>query len=159
MTMQKGVARARLLVRQNRVALGLLLGWFVLSFAVFLGIGRPLPDAALAVAFARTDASPFGTFYRNFSDMVVFGALVGILVSEAGRKYKPEETSRLFARRARGHAILVGYTHLAERLRELLVANGVSVVVVEKDKERVDALVRAEEPVVLASGRDATDLE
>src|SRR5262249_21977918 len=86
-------------------------------------------------------------------------ALVGILFGEAGRKYKPEETSRLFAARAKGHVILVGYTHFAERLRELFVANGVPVVVVEKDRLKVDALVRTEEPVVLASGRDAQDLE
>jgi len=157
--MHKGVARARLLVRQNRLALGLLSAWFGVSFAVFVAAGHAPRDAAQIVAFAKTDASGFGTFYRNFSDMVVFGALVGILFSEAGRKYKPEETSRLFAARARGHVILVGYTHLAERLRELLVANGVAVVVVERDRAKVDALVRAEEPVVLGSGRDAEDLE
>jgi Trk K+ transport system NAD-binding subunit len=159
MKVQKGVARARLLVRQNRLALGFLLAWFGVSFAVFVAMGRAPSVAAENVAFARVDASAFGTFYRNFSDMVVFGALVGILFSEAGRKYKPEETSRLFAARASGHVILVGYTHLAERMRELFVANGVPVVVVEKDRAKVDALVRAEEPVVLASGREPEDLE
>ncbi len=82
-----------------------------------------------------------------------------MLVSEAGRKYKPEETARLFAARMRGHVVLVGYSHLAERMRELLVASGVPVVVVEADRAKVDALVRAEEPVVLASGRDPADLQ
>src|SRR5215471_5714743 len=130
MNVQKGVARTRLLVRQNRLALGLLAAWFGVSFAVFVALGRTPHDAAETVVFARADASPFGTFYRNFSDMVVFGALVGILFSEAGRKYKPEETARLFAARASGHVIIVGYTHLAERLRELFVERGVPVVVV-----------------------------
>jgi Trk K+ transport system NAD-binding subunit len=159
MKLQKGVARVRLLVRQNRLAIGFLIAWFGVSFAVFLALGRAPLDAAQIVAFARTDPSGYGTFYRNFSDMVVFGALMGILFSEAGRKYKPEETSRLFAARASGHVILVGYTHLAERLRELFVERGVPVVVVEKDRAKVDALVRAEEPVVIASGRQAEDLE
>jgi Trk K+ transport system NAD-binding subunit len=155
----KGLARARLLIRQNRLALGLLVAWFVASFVGFVALGHTPREAAQIVAFARTDASAWGTFYKNFTDMVVFGALMGVLVSEAGRKYKPEETARLFASRARGHAVLVGYTHLAERMRELLVANGVPVVVVEADRAKVDALVRAEEPVVLASGRDPSDLE
>jgi len=155
----KGLARARLLIRQNRVALGLLVAWFGASFFGLVAIGHTAKEAAQIVAFARTDPSPWGTFYKNFTDMVVFGALVGVLVSEAGRKYKPEETARLFASRARGHVVLVGYTHLAERMRELLVANGVQVVVVEADRAKVDALVRAEEPVVLASGRDPSDLE
>jgi Trk K+ transport system NAD-binding subunit len=159
MNMKKGAARALLLLRQNRLAVAFLLAWFGVSFALFLVLGRGPREAAQIVAFARVDASPFGTFYRNFSDMVVFGALAGILFSEAGRKYKPEETARLFAARARGHVVLVGYTHLAERLRELFVANGVPVVVVERERAAVDALVRACDPVVIASGRDATDLE
>jgi|GEM_PF-1633276 len=157
--MQKRVARARLVVRQNRLALGLLSAWFGASFMAFVATGHAPREAAQIVAFARADASAFGTFYRNISDMVVFGALVGVLFSEAGRKYKPEETSRLFAARASGHVIIVGYTHLAERLRELFVANGVPVVVVERDRAKVDALIRAEDPVVLASGRGAEDLE
>src|SRR5262245_34755503 len=146
MKLEKGVARARLLLRQNRFALGFLVVWFGSSFVMFTAMGHTPREAAQIVAFARTDPTPIGTFYRNFSDMVVFGALVGILFSEAGRKYKPEETARLFAGRARGHAIIVGYTHLAERLRELFLAHGVPVVVVEKDRSKVDTLVRAEEP-------------
>ena len=159
MKIQKGLARARLLVRQNRLALGLLVAWFGAAFVGFVLLGHPAKEAAQIVAFARLDATPWGAFYKNFTDMVVFGALVGVLVSEAGRKYKPEETSRLFAERASGHVVIVGYTHFAARMRELFVANGVPVVVVEADRAKVDALVRAEDPVVLASGRDAADLE
>jgi Trk K+ transport system NAD-binding subunit len=125
----------------------------------FVAAGQAPRDAALLAVFAKSDASAWGTFYRNFSDMVIFGALVGILVGEAGRKYKPEETARLLAARAAGHVILVGYTHIAERMRELFLANGVPVVVVEGNLAKVEALVRAEEPVVLASGRNAADLE
>ena len=162
MTMRKTLARAGLVVRQNRVAIALLAAWYAVSFAMFLGLGgtaHGAREALLLLFYAKKDASPWGTFYMNVSDFVVFGAVVGILFGEAGRKYKPEETARLLASRARGHVVLVGYTHIAARLHELLAAKGIPVVVVEEDRAKVDALVRASEPVVLGTGRDAADLE
>jgi Trk K+ transport system NAD-binding subunit len=158
MTIRKGLARARLVLRQNWGTIGLLLAWYGVSYLLFLLGGHAPGEAALLLVYAQKETTTWGTFYLNVSDFVVFGAIVGILFGEAGRKYKPEETSRLLSAGMRDHVILVGYTHIAERLRELFVANGVPVAIVEADRAKVDALVRQEEPVVLGTGRQHADL-
>jgi Trk K+ transport system NAD-binding subunit len=158
MKIGKGLARARLVLLQNRWALGALAFFYAVSFCGFLAEGHRARSAALLLVYATKESTTWGTFYFNVSDMVVFGAIAGVLFGEAGRKYKPEEAARLLARRARNHVIIVGYTHLAARLRDVLLARGVPVVVVEPDLAKVDALVRESEPVVVATGRAPEDL-
>ena len=53
-----------------------------------------------------------------------------------------------------GHVIVIGFTHLGERIRSLTASGGKPVVVVEADAALVSALVREEEPVVVGSPRD-----
>jgi Trk K+ transport system NAD-binding subunit len=152
--------RTRLVVRQHRLVLGLLALWFLGNAALFaLPLGLGWRHALATVFFFEVQSTRWGTFYQSFSDLVVFGLLIGVYVSDQGRRYRPEETCRELAEGLRNHAVIVGWTHLGERLHALCVERGVPVVVLDADRARVEALVREERPLVLGSGREARDLE
>lgn len=149
-----------MLFAQHRGVLALLVLWLLVNVAVFavplrLGLAR-----ALATVFFFDNApGPWGNFYKTFSDVVVFGLLIGVYVSDQGRRYRPEETCRALASELRDHAVIVGWTHLGERLHALCVAQGVPVVVLEPSRTAVEALIREEHPLVVGSTEDPKDLE
>jgi Trk K+ transport system NAD-binding subunit len=55
--------------------------------------------------------------------------------------------------------VVVGWTHLGQRVRDLAIGSGADVVVVESDQEKVAALVRDEEPLVIGNARERGVLE
>lgn len=152
--------RARLLLRQNAVALLLVVVWFAGNWAAFAYVLRRGPGAALRATFYfATDPSPWGNFYQTFSDFVVFGLIISVLATNLRRRYRPEETCRLLAAQSREHVVVVGYNNFGRRVCELLWREGGAVVVIEPDAAVVEGLVRDEHPLVLGTGRDAADFD
>jgi Trk K+ transport system NAD-binding subunit len=92
------------------------------------------------------------------SDFVVFGLVIAVIITNLQRRYRPEQTCRVLAREAKEHAVVLHHTHLGQRAVELFHKRGVPVVVVDSEAERVAALIRDEQPVVIASGYDREDL-
>jgi Trk K+ transport system NAD-binding subunit len=97
--------------------------------------------------------------YQSFTEVVVFGVLASIVLTNVTAKYKPEETCRALAESASGHVVIVGFTNLGRRVRELTLAAGKVAVVLEADRSLVGPLVQDEEPVVLGSPRERAALE
>src|SRR6185369_7837746 len=74
------------------------------------------------------------------------------------RRYRPEATSAALAEQASGHLVVIGYTNLGKRVRDMAIAAGGVAVVVEDDRALVDEIIRAEEPLVLGNAREKATL-
>lgn len=157
---KKLATRIRLALRQNRAAALFVLAWVTGGTVLFSRIAHLSPHDALFTATCLTKALPgWGAAYQSFTEVVVFGAIASVVVTNVTRKYRPEATARALAEDARNHVIVVGWTNLGRRVHELATASGADVVVVDVDAEKVAALVVAEEPLVIGNARERSVLE
>jgi Trk K+ transport system NAD-binding subunit len=85
--------------------------------------------------------------------------VASLVVANVTRRYRPEDTARALASGQRRHVVVIGYTNLGKRVRDIAMEIGCPIVVVDDDAERVAPLVRDEEPVVLGCGRERATLE
>ncbi len=148
-----------LVLRQNSTIIFLLLAWFVCNFVVLIGLGHPLGESLLILTFFKDDTSAWGTWYQNMSDFVVFGLVVGVVMVDVQRRYRPEVTCRILAGELSDHAVVVSFSHLGQRVVEFLEQHNIPVAVIEPNRELVEDLIRQERPLVLGNGRQRTDLE
>lgn len=129
--------------------------WIGAGFLLFSrAAGLDVASAALSATCLSKSAAGWGAAYQSFTEIVVFGAVASVVVTNVTRKYQPEATARALAAEAVDHVVVVGFTHLGRRVRDLAAARGGAVVVVEEDARLVSELVRDEEPVVLGSPRE-----
>jgi Trk K+ transport system NAD-binding subunit len=151
--------RIAITARQNWAALAFAAAWLAVNGLVFALVLRlPAPEAALtALCFHKMEGS-WGRFYAAFTELVVFGAVASLIVADATRRYRPEATCAALAARARDHLVVIGLTNLGKRVRAMALEVGATVVVVDENRARVDALIRAEEPLVLGSAREPATL-
>ena len=157
---KKLYTRLKLAIRQNRAAALFVMAWIAGGALLFARVSRMSPHDALFTATCLAKAAGgWGAIYQSFTEVVVFGAIASVIVTNVTRKYRPEATARALAEGARGHVVVVGWTHLGQRVRELAVASGCEVVVVEDDAEKVAELVREEEPLVIGNARERSVLE
>lgn len=157
---KKLVTRIRLAVKQNRAAALFVLAWIAGGTLLFSRFAHLSPRDAWFAATCLVKATvSWGAAYQSFTEVVVFGAIASVVVTNVTRKYRPEATARALAEDARNHVVVVGWTHLGQRVHELAVASGADVVVVEEDAEAVAALVREEEPLVIGNARERSVLE
>ncbi|HEY8075104.1 MAG TPA: NAD-binding protein [Labilithrix sp.] len=145
-------------IRQNRAAILFVFGWLA---ANLVGFSRAMPklEALLVTLCVMKAPGGWAGMYQSFTEVVVFGVVASLVVTNVTRRYRPEETARALASRAHGHVVVVGFTNLGKRVHELVLHAGKSVVVVDEDPAAVAELVRDEAPVVLGSPRDRAVLE
>ena len=147
-------------VRQNATALLFIFVWIAVNFAVFFQVfGASPEDAALLAVCVQKAAGAWGRFYTTFTEVVVFGVVASMIVANVTRRYRPEATCAALAERARNHIVIIGYTNLGKRIRDLALEAGHDAVVVEEDRVLVEELVRTESPLVLGSAREASALD
>ena len=152
--MKKSWVRAKLAFRQNRLAILFVLLWLGANALLF---ARSMPRAdAIAVAFClqKLDAT-WPHIYQAFTEVVVFGLVASMVVANVTRRYRPEETCRALAGALRGHTVVIGFTNLGKRIADL----SPNVAVVDGDRAAVNALVQAEEPLVIGDAQDRAVLE
>lgn len=151
--------RARLAVRQNRAALAFVGVWIGANLIVFAKTMHLPPLSALLLAVCVTKAhGGWPGVYQSFTEVVVFGVVASLVVTNVTRRYRPEETCRALAAEATGHVVVVGFTNLGKRIWEITRAAGRVAVVVEEDATLVAALIADEEPLVRGSARDRSSL-
>lgn len=156
----KLLTRIRLGLRQNRAAALFVLAWIAGGSLLFSRAADMSVHDALFTATCLTKAAGgWASAYQSFTEVVVFGAIASVVVTNVTRKYRPEATARALAGDAKDHVVVVGWTNLGRRVRELAVASGWGVVVVEEDAEKVASLVRDEEPLVIGCARERAVLE
>jgi len=150
-------ARLMIAIAQNAIALAFVTTWLTANALVFAR-GRTALDALEVILGLTTAEGTWGHLYAPFTRVVVFGVVVSVIVSNVTRKYRPEATARRLAGEARDHVVIVGYTHVGERIREAMQRAGVEVVVVDADRGRVEALVHDEAPLVIGDPRDPSTI-
>lgn len=141
-------------LRENAVALAFVAAWMAVNTAVFLRGHPPALAAQIVIGIVRAEGL-WGAIYQPFTQVVVFGVVMAMVVSNITRRYRPEATARLLAGEARDHVVVVGYTHLGERIREAMVERSVEVVVVDDDRARVESIC----PLVIGDPRAESTLE
>lgn len=147
--------RLRLALRQNRAALSFVTVWTAIGAVVFARVsGLSAADAVLAATCLTKAPDAWGSVYQAFTQVVVFGAIASVVVTNVTRKYNPEATSRALAAQADAHVVVIGFSHLGQRVREIAANAAKPVVVVEEDASKVAALVADEEPLVVGSPRE-----
>jgi voltage-gated potassium channel Kch len=152
-------ARIGIALRQNRLALACVAAWVAANALVFRAAGLEWGGALLTAACVARGEGTWARFYAGFTEVVVFGAVASLVLANVTRRWRPEATGAELARRASDHVLVVGYSHLGQRVRELAAEAGVDVVVVERDRAIVDALIRTEQPLVVGSAADEGVLE
>ncbi|MBI2495841.1 MAG: NAD-binding protein [Candidatus Omnitrophica bacterium] len=162
--MFKSVIRLRVFVRQNRVILGFFVLWFLFGFVAFAyGFKLSPIDALLSAFYLRVhEGDPsvhFAFAYSMWGQGIVFGVIFGLLVQNALDRYNPERGCRLMAQLMRNHIVVIGYSRLGDRLVQYFRREGVPYVLIEKDGDKVDELLREHEPVIVDDAREQDALE
>jgi Trk K+ transport system NAD-binding subunit len=155
--MQRLRARALVALRENAVALLFVALWLSINALVFAR-GRAPPELVELVLGLAKEESFWGRVYQPFTQVVVFGLVVSVVVTNVTRRHRPESTARLLASEARDHVVVVGHTHLGERVRDAALERGIDVVVVDDDGDRISTIIQAESPAILGDPRDAETL-
>jgi Trk K+ transport system NAD-binding subunit len=147
-------------VRQNRAALLFVLAWIAANAIVFqISLGVPWADAALFAMCLHKAEGAWGRFYTTFTEVVVFGAVASVVVANVTRRYRPEATSAALAEGAEGHLVVIGYSNLGKRIRDMALEAGADVVVIEENRSLVEEIIQAEEPLLLGNAREPSTLE
>jgi Trk K+ transport system NAD-binding subunit len=156
----KVVVRLALALRQNRAALAFVVTWLLVNIGVFVRVlGMRALDGVLVALCVTKIPGHWPGAYQSFTEVVVFGLVASVVLTNVTRKYKPEETCRALAKHASGHVVVVGFTNLGKRVWELAASANRLAVVVEPNAELVSALVRAEDPVVIGNPSERAVLE
>jgi voltage-gated potassium channel Kch len=140
-------------LRQNAVALAFVAGWMIANAVVFSRGRTPWAVLELVLGLVR-DESTWGRIYQPFTQVVVFGAVASFIATNVLRRHRPEATARLLAGEARDHVVVIGHTHLGERVRDASIDGGAEVVVVDDDPGRISSILHEEAPLVLGDPRD-----
>ena len=154
------LVRAGLALRQNRGALLFIALWLLANYVIFVrsfGLGRT--GGALVALCVSKASGGWPSVYQSFTEVVVFGVIASVVVTNVTRKYQPEQTCRALAQRSTGHVVVIGWTNLGRRVVDLVTEAGCAVVVVEEDASLVAALVNDERPLVIGSAQERGVLE
>jgi hypothetical protein len=152
--------KLKILIADNKIPLLILFSWFALGFLVyFFGLHLSGREAFKACFFFKNPDDRFSSAYNTWSQGIIFGVLFSLLTQNIMEKYNPERGCRMMAKEMHNHIIVIGYSHLGERLVSFLREKKIPYCLIEKDKEKTDELLRLGEPVVTddARERDALD--
>lgn len=152
--------RAGLALRQNRGALLFIAAWLVVNYGVLVrSFGMSRTGAALVTFCVSKAVGGWPSMYQSFTEVVVFGLVASLVVTNVTRKYRPQDTCRALATRSKDHVVVIGWTNLGRRVADMVSAAGRPVVVVEDDASLVAALVHDEHPLVVGSAQERAVLE
>src|SRR5688572_21479776 len=86
----KLIVRTKLAIRQNRAAIAFVVMWIAANTAVFAKVlGVSTVDAALvAVCISKMPGGFIGA-YQGFTEVVVFGLVASVVLSNVTSKYQP----------------------------------------------------------------------
>lgn len=152
--------KIKIILKDNRFVLSILVAWFALGFLVYRTVyGLPPWDSFKASLFPETAQGDFANAYNTWTQGVIFGVTFSLLFQNILEKYNPERSCRMLAKEMSGHVVIVGHSHLGSRLAAHFREKRVPYCVIEKDRERIDELLRAGEPLVVDDARELDALE
>jgi len=144
--------RIKIFFKQSRIPIVVLFLWFLFGFIVFTTVyGFDVSTALGSAFFVISVPTGFTNAYSTWGGAVILGTVFAIILRNISEKYNPTEGCRMLAREMSGHYVVVGYTHLGERLVEYFRINALPYVLIEEDGEKVDHLLKEGDPIVVDS--------
>ena len=154
------LTKAKIVLKDNRVILSILMAWFVLGACVFFfAFHMSLLDAIKASVFFKQVDGNFANAYNMWTQALIFGVAITLLFQNMLEKYVPERSCRMLAKELSDHVVIVGYSHLGRRLVAHFRDMGVPYCIIEKNRDSVDDLLREGEPVVLDDAKEQDALQ
>jgi len=152
--------RLRMFLRRCAGGGVVMAAWFAFGTAAFHYLdGLPVSRALAVALYVGYTPSPLWELYSFWGQCVLFGIVISVFLLQAVQQYNPQEACRMLAKEMKDHAIVVGYTHLGERIVEYLRETKRPYVLIDRDPTAVDDLVREGEPVIVDNAREASTLE
>ncbi|MHA1746559.1 MAG: NAD-binding protein [Promethearchaeota archaeon] len=150
----------RLKLKHVRAAFILLFLVWLTGF-IFYAINEPIREFEqifwVSVSIRPSDlTSDFSGFYQLIWPILVEVIIFSVLIQEFFERFNPVATCKFIALRQKGHTVVIGHGHFGERVVEYLRSQKLPYSVMEKEIERVQELINAEEPVVVG---DYTEIE
>src|SRR5687767_10545861 len=102
---------------------------------------------------------PFWDLYSFWGQGVLFGIVISVFLLQAVQQYNPQEGCRMLAREMKDHAVIVGYTHLGARIVDHCKSQRRPYVLIERQEEAVDHMIREGEPVVVDDAKEPNTLD
>lgn len=147
--------KAKIIIKDSKLLLFILFLWFLGGFLVYFFILRlEFLEALKAGLFLERIEGDFSSAYGMWSQGVVFGVIFTFLFRNIIDKYNPERGCRMIAKEMQNHILVIGYSHLGARLVNYLRQNKIPYCLVEKNKDRVDELLREGEPIIVDNARE-----
>ncbi len=152
--------KLKIIAKDNGIVLGILLAWFGIGFLVYsIFYGLSAWNAFRASLFLKQMNGDFATAYNTWTQGIIFGVTFSLLFQNILQKYNPERSCRMLAKEMHDHVVVIGHSHLGRRLVASFRERGIRYCLIEKDRERVDDLLRDGEPVIVDDARDMDALE
>lgn len=152
--------KIKIIIKDSKLLLFILFLWFLGGFLVYFFILKlDFLEALKACIFFKNIKGDFSSAYVMWSQGVVFGVIFTFLFQNIIDKYNPERGCRMMAKEIQNHIIVVGYTHLGERLVDYFRENKIPYCLIEKDKDRVDELLRQGEPIIADNAKELDALK
>jgi hypothetical protein len=111
-------------------------------------------EAVRACLFLKRVDNDFTTAYGMWTQGLIFGITFSVLFQNVLQKYSPERSCRMLAKELQDHVVVVGYSHLGQRLVAHFREKGIPYCVIERSREKLDDLLRDGEPVVVDDARE-----
>lgn len=147
--------KIKILLKDNRNLILVLFFWFGAGFLVYFYVCHlDFWPALQASLFFRNVENPFSIAYEMWSQGLIFSVIFAFLVQNIIEKYIPERSCRMIAKEMENHIVVIGYSHLGERLIKYYQKEKISYCLIEKDKEKIDDLLREGAPVVVDDAKD-----
>ncbi len=112
-----------------------------------IGLEIPPTSSTWSVLYQR--------MWEIFVELIFFGFIFSVLLEN----YNPIETSKVLASQQKNHCVVVGYKHLGNRIVDFLREQKKPYVLMEKDKNLTDELLKVGEPVVIGDYIDEENLK
>jgi len=158
--MNKKIEKAKILLKQNWLAISILILWFIVHLIVFYILtGGNFTEALEYTFYFKETETGYGHFYPIMSGFLIFGLILTLLTIELYRKYNPIQTCLALSRSMKNHTIIIGYSHLGQRIRAYLKKRKEKYVVIEDDRTLINDLIEKEEPIIPKKAHDASVLE
>lgn len=160
--MSKGflLKKIGIIMKDNIGLLSFLFFWFFCGFLVYFFILKlEFTEALKACLFFKKTEGDFSSAYGMWSQGIIFGVIFTFMIQNIIAKYNPERGCRMIAKEMQGHIIVIGYSHLGQRLVSHFMQEKIPYCLIEKNKEGIDELLRLGEPVVVDDAREKDALE
>jgi hypothetical protein len=152
--------KTKIIIKDSKLPLFILFLWFLGGFLVYFFILKlGFLEALKASLFFKRIVGDFSSAYSMWSQGVVFGVMFTLIFQNVINKYIPERGCRMIAKEMQNHIVVIGYSHLGRRLVNYFKQNKIPYCLIEKDRDKVDDLLRIGEPVIVDNAKESDALK